>query len=58
MYKNKVNWRNSKRLAMDISSPFSTQKNNKNTLIFDFNNVTSERSDDDDESSEVLIGNF
>lgn len=46
--------------TMDISSsPFLTKNNkNKQTLIFDFNNVASEHSDDDDEeSSDVLIGN-
>ena len=44
---------------MDLtSSPFLMRNINKQTLIFDFNNVASEHSDDEDESSEVLIGNL
>lgn len=43
---------------MDLtSSSFLMRNTNKQTLIFDFSNVASEHSDDDDESSEILIGN-
>jgi hypothetical protein len=43
---------------MDLtSSPFLIRNSNKQTLIFDFNNIASEHSDDEDESSDILIGN-
>ncbi|XP_070504042.1 adenylate cyclase type 2 isoform X5 [Chironomus tepperi] len=41
---------------MDLtSSPFLMRNTNKQTLIFDFNIVASEHSDDEDEPSEILI---
>ena len=44
---------------MDLTtSPFLMQNNKKQTLIFDFINIASEHSDDEDESSEILIGNL